>query len=142
MDRKKIYPIAACFVFVIICTGMIVVSILSNRQSCDSEYISSRQPEEMTSAKQETREENMISSENSVQIPVVAPVEQKRQNSGYVLEVWNGKLQVIERSTNQVYMDTEIMYEQLPEDVRKSIDTGRYFSSIEEILAFLESYSS
>lgn len=60
----------------------------------------------------------------------------------YDLKVTDGYLQVYERQSGTLYMETEIAYDLLPARVQKQIDEGKYFTSEEALLEFLENYSS
>lgn len=60
----------------------------------------------------------------------------------YVLAVTDGYLEVYIAQTGVHYMETEIPYELLPEQVQQQIDEGKYFESEEALLEFLENYSS
>lgn len=60
----------------------------------------------------------------------------------YVLAVADGYLEVYIAQTGVHYMETEIAYELLPEQVQQQIDEGKYFESEEALLEFLENYSS
>ena len=60
----------------------------------------------------------------------------------YRLAVADGYLQVYIVQTGTLYMETAIAYELLPERVQRQIEEGKYFESEENLLEFLESYSS
>ena len=52
------------------------------------------------------------------------------------------RLTVYESDSTTIYMQTDIMVEQLPEDVREQLDLGIGIQTEEELYDFLESYSS
>lgn len=60
----------------------------------------------------------------------------------YYLKVTDGYLQVYEKQSGTLYMETEIAYALLPARVQQQIDEGKYFTSEEALLEFLENYSS
>ena len=60
----------------------------------------------------------------------------------YTLAVADGCLRVYVLETGTLYMETTIVYDLLPEEVRAQIDAGKQFDSEETLLEFLESYSS
>lgn len=60
----------------------------------------------------------------------------------YYLKVTDGYLQVYEKQSGALYMETEIAYDLLPARVQQQIDEGKYFTSEEALLEFLENYSS
>ena len=52
------------------------------------------------------------------------------------------RLTVYESDSTTIYMQTDIMVDQLPEDVREQLDLGIGIQTEEELYDFLESYSS
>lgn len=68
--------------------------------------------------------------------------QEKPAETTYVLTVADGYLEVYIAQTGVHYMETEIAYELLPEQVQQQIDEGKYFESEEALLEFLENYSS
>lgn len=64
------------------------------------------------------------------------------ERTTYALSVADGCLQVYVLETGQLYMETTIVYDLLPENVREQIDAGKQFDTEETLLEFLESYSS
>ena len=58
------------------------------------------------------------------------------------LAVTDGYLQVYMIETGKLYMETAIAYDLLPARVQTQINEGKYFESEEELLEFLENYSS
>lgn len=52
------------------------------------------------------------------------------------------RLTVYESDSTTIYMQTDIMVAQLPEDVREQLDLGIGIRTEEELYDFLESYSS
>ena len=68
--------------------------------------------------------------------------EPETDQTTYALAVADGCLQVYVLETGQLYMETTIVYDLLPENVREQIDAGKQFDTEETLLEFLESYSS
>ena len=60
----------------------------------------------------------------------------------YGITVTDGYLQVYIVENGALYMETAIAYDLLPERVQAQIDEGKYFESEEDLLEFLENYSS
>ena len=60
----------------------------------------------------------------------------------YTITVTDGCLQVYIAQTGQLYMETAIEYDLLPDQVQEQIDAGKNFESEQELLEFLENYSS
>ncbi len=60
----------------------------------------------------------------------------------YRIGVCDGCLQVYIAQTGQLYMETAIAYDLLPKEVQEQIDAGKNFESEQELLEFLENYSS
>lgn len=53
-----------------------------------------------------------------------------------------GKIAIYQVETNEIYTETDIVYEKLPIEVRKKIDNGEKMYGLKEIFDFLENYSS
>lgn len=70
------------------------------------------------------------------------PGQASAETTTYALRTRDGCLQVYILETGEFYMETSIVYRLLPESVQTDIDRGKYFESEEELLEFLESYSS
>lgn len=76
------------------------------------------------------------------EVPAGYTIQPESAQTTYTLAVADGCLQVYVLETGQLYMETTIVYDLLPEEVRAQIDAGKYFDSEETLLEFLESYSS
>lgn len=82
------------------------------------------------------------SKEVSEDVPAGYTIEPESTQTTYALAVADGCLQVYILETGQLYMETTIAYDLLPENVRAQIDTGKQFDTEASLLEFLESYSS
>lgn len=82
------------------------------------------------------------SEKSSTGVPAEYMQAPQPEQTTYALVVADGCLQVYVLETGQLYMETTIAYDLLPEDVREQIDTGKHFDTEEALLEFLESYSS
>lgn len=82
------------------------------------------------------------SSEHTGGVPAGYTIHPESAQTTYTLAVADGCLQVYVLETGQLYMETTIVYDLLPEEVRAQIDAGKHFDSEETLLEFLESYSS
>ena len=60
----------------------------------------------------------------------------------YYLTEEEGKVQVYKGDKETLYEPTEIAVDQLPENLQKEIQTGKYLDSEEDLYNFLENYSS
>lgn len=60
----------------------------------------------------------------------------------YYVKETDGCLNVYESITDKLFMETDILYELLPSRVQSQIKNGKYFTSEEALLEFLENYSS
>ena len=82
------------------------------------------------------------SGESAEEVPAGYTIQPESAQTTYTLAVADGCLQVYVLETGQLYMETTIVYDLLPEKVRTQIDAGKHFDSEETLLEFLESYSS
>lgn len=82
------------------------------------------------------------SGESAEEVPAGYTIQPESAQTTYTLAVADGCLQVYVLETGQLYMETTIVYDLLPEEVRTQIDAGKHFDSEETLLEFLESYSS
>ena len=82
------------------------------------------------------------SGERTGEVPAGYTIQPESAQTTYTLAVADGCLQVYVLETGQLYMETTIVYDLLPEEVRAQIDAGKHFDSEETLLEFLESYSS
>lgn len=71
-----------------------------------------------------------------------AVAQEDPQEITYHLVAQDGWLQVYVVQTGQLYMETGIAYDLLPQRVQLQIQEGKYFQSEEAMLEFLENYSS
>ena len=53
-----------------------------------------------------------------------------------------GKIVIYVSETGTIYTDTDIYYNQLPEDMKKEIESGKKMQGLREVYDFLENYSS
>lgn len=67
---------------------------------------------------------------------------QARKEECYYLKNVNGYVVVFLSDNKTPYEYTDILYEDLPETVRKELKNGKYVKSLEELYGFLENYSS
>lgn len=59
----------------------------------------------------------------------------------YIIEE-EGRLTVYEVETKEIFLETAIETELLPEQIQRSLETGIYFETEGDLFDFLESYSS
>ena len=88
--------------------------------------------------------------QNSEEIPVQVAVDTQEETvttnkeleyHAYNLQIKNDKL-VVCTSKNEVFFETGIWMEELPDYIIADISSGLYFDSEDELYSFLESYSS
>ena len=60
----------------------------------------------------------------------------------YYLTEEDGKVQVYEGDKETLYEPTEILVDQLPDQLQEEIRAGKYLDSEEDLYSFLENYSS
>lgn len=53
-----------------------------------------------------------------------------------------GKIVIYAAKNGELYTDTDIYYNKLPEDMQKQIQEGKYMNGLREVYDFLENYSS
>lgn len=61
---------------------------------------------------------------------------------GYYLEVWDGKIVVLEEDRETVYLTTDIYVDALSDSLKQELILGKFIYSMEELYGFLESYTS
>ena len=66
----------------------------------------------------------------------------EKENKGFYLMVADHFIVVYEQDKKTLYMNTDILLENLKEDLQAEIMKGKYIESEEELYHFLESYSS
>lgn len=67
---------------------------------------------------------------------------QEANSTTYLLKTVDGYIQVYIVETGELFMETMIAYDLLPEQVQEQIDAGKHFDSEEALFGFLENYSS
>lgn len=67
---------------------------------------------------------------------------QEAVSTTYLLKTVDGYIQVYIVETGELFMETMIAYDLLPEQVQEQIDAGKHFDSEEALFGFLENYSS
>lgn len=82
------------------------------------------------------------SGERTEEVPAGYTIQPEAAQTTYTLAVADGCLRVYIRESGQLYMETTIVYNLLPEEVRTQIDAGKHFDNEATLLEFLESYSS
>lgn len=60
----------------------------------------------------------------------------------YIIKDSDGRVVVYRTETMEVYMETGIRTDQLPEEIKNRLDGGIGFADEESLFDFLESYSS
>ena len=114
-------------------------SVIADEQLADTNQADTKQPDP------DNRPANATicgSEKSSNGVPAEYTQTPQPKQTTYALAVADGCLQVYVLETGQLYMETTIAYDLLPEDVRAQIDTGKHFDTEETLLEFLESYSS
>lgn len=86
--------------------------------------------------------ENVITTENDVSKESSMPMSQEYISCKYYLKDEQGKLVVYENKNHEIYMETSIEIELLPESLKEELKTGVFFQTDAELYDFLESYSS
>lgn len=149
--KTKLYFILAVLLLTAVSIG--VYTSIQNREKTDDPSPNLAQ-EQVKAAEDETEDAQQASSMphpfSHVQDMTAADASDGENVTGqneptettYVLEVTDGYLEVYIAQTKMHYMETDIAYDLLPEQVQKQIDEGKYFESEEALLEFLENYSS
>ena len=73
---------------------------------------------------------------------VVCKYYKEKEDKGFYLMVADHFIVVYEQDKKTLYMNTDILLENLKEDLQAEIMKGKYIESEEELYHFLESYSS
>lgn len=147
--KTRLYFISSVFLLTAVC--VMVYTSMRNGNDSKPEIYESQQGQADT-AREQTDEVQQVSS-TSRQEDVeqdLATAKKKTdkispeqpQEITYRLAVQEGYLQVYVVQTGSLYMETEIAYDLLPLRVQDQIREGKYFQSQEELLEFLENYSS
>lgn len=146
--KTKLYFILAALLLTAVCIG-----VYTSSQNGEHMEDVSHDPaqEQVKAAENETEDAQQASSvqhsDSHMQDMTAADGEnvaepEEPKETTYVLNVTDGYLEVYIAQTKTHYMETEIAYDLLPERVQKEIDEGKYFESEEDLLEFLENYSS
>ena len=114
-------------------------SVITEEQLADTNQVDTKQPDPDNRPASATIRGSEKSSNG---VPAEYTQAPQPEQTTYALAVSDGCLQVYVLETGQLYMETTIAYDLLPEDVRAQIDTGKHFDTEETLLEFLESYSS
>lgn len=64
------------------------------------------------------------------------------KTNGYYLEVWDGKIVVLEEDRKTVYLTTDIYVDALSDSLKQELILGKFIHNMEELYGFLESYTS
>ena len=86
--------------------------------------------------------ENVITTENDVSKEESVTISQEYITCPYYIKAEDGKLIVFESKSQQIYMETSIEIDTLPDEVKEKLDTGIFFKTEGDLYDFLESYSS
>ena len=68
--------------------------------------------------------------------------ESLQDDLGYYLMVQDGKIVVMEKDKETIYLTTDIYAEALSDSLKQELIQGKFINSIEELYGFLESYTS
>ena len=149
LRNARLYFVSAVLLLTAVC--IVVYTSMRDRQRAEEHFQGfvqeqSREPQDDSAnvqpvnslpQRKDTGQQQQDTKEDSKTASLSAPVV-----TTYTLAVTDGCLQVYVASTGQLYMETSIAYDLLPEDVQKQIDAGKNFESEEALLEFLENYSS
>lgn len=83
-----------------------------------------------------------ITTENDISKEPSVTINQAYVSSVYFIKEKDGRLVVYLSKTQEIYMETSIESETLPDDVKEKLETGIFFENEEDLYGFLESYSS
>lgn len=67
---------------------------------------------------------------------------QGESTAQFYLDVQMGRIVVYQTADDSLYAYTEVKFNNLPENLRREILSGKYIETVEELYHFLESYSS
>lgn len=87
-------------------------------------------------------DEKIINTENDVKQEQSITINQEYISCPYYVKELDGRLVVFETKQQQIYMETSIEWDTLPEEVKEKAKTGIFFQTEGELYDFLESYSS
>lgn len=125
---KKKYGIGFLIFLCIILVGVSAVYDLSYRKTKERE--------------QARLEAEQAKKDSLVKEQIVEAKGEAREEDGYYLAEKNGYVVVYLSDNKTVYEYTDILCKDLPEDVRKEIESGKKIESTEILYGFLENYSS
>ncbi|MBR4026027.1 MAG: hypothetical protein IKJ01_00530 [Lachnospiraceae bacterium] len=87
------------------------------------------------------KQQELLNTQNVQQQESIRISQPYTQYMFYILNE-NGQLVVYDTKTNNLYMETGIRTDYLPEEVQKEIKEGLFFQTESDLYDFLESYSS
>lgn len=90
-------------------------------------------------------ENELITNEGSIQTDTEAMIKTNadvKTDYNYYIGNKNGNITVYNKDKKTIYLETDILYESLPDDMKGKIDSYLGFNNLKEVFAFLESYSS
>lgn len=127
----KKYGIWCCGIFVL-CLGILTAAY----------QFSFRYSEEKVKEQAEIQEETLEQTKKEAGYEVSAKGNTDNGEEVFYLTDLNGFVVVYKQDKSTVYEYTNIVTEDLPEDVRKEIEQGKEIRTIEKLYGFLEGYSS
>ena len=147
--KIKLYVFLAVLVVIGACICIYRATVGSEEQKMPAPAQVAEEPQEDRTQGTERLQENgavrvpeTSSGGHTEEVPAGYTIQPESAQTTYTLVVADGCLQVYVLETGQLYMETTIVYDLLPEEVRAQIDAGKHFDSEETLLEFLESYSS
>ena len=122
------------YFFCVVALGCITSSILYRKNEMADEI-------RLEKAIQNEATENMEQTEQIVG-ETIEVSDSSMSRAGFLVVEEDGYLVIYDKSAMKKYDETTILVSNLPERVRLKLEEGIYFTSEEELYAFLENYSS
>ena len=86
--------------------------------------------------------EESIYTENEISKEEAVPISQEQITSKFYIKENHGRLVVFQTKNGEIYMETSIEFQTLPNELQDKIMNGIFFQSESDLYDFLESYSS
>ena len=83
-----------------------------------------------------------ITTENDVSKEQSITISQSYITYPYYIKEADGRLVVYQSKTQEIYMETSVESDTLPEELKEKLKAGIFFENEEDLYDFLESYSS
>ena len=125
--------IGICFLtIVIILLALVTIEKINTQRAADNAAIIAQSKDKDKDAKYKEEKDKKESLQTS----------NEAKNARYCIINASGMLSVYNGAAREIYFDTGVYFEELPEEVKNKVTNGLYFFNETDLYDFLESYSS